>query len=133
MIDMTKKYRRNGEDGEVITTTARGPHSVIWQSHVTNNVYLFTAEGRNPVGLGPSSPYDLIEVVPDVVWWRRQFLDEDHDRWAQKFGSLANLREREVSRDATVLAILRTTIRNGGRSHTDVSVDVLPVDYKETP
>lgn len=118
MIDMTKKYTRKGEGGSLLSSTARKPFCIVWQSN-SGDVFLFTETGH---GLGP---HDLIEVVPDVVTWTNIYPTSHGER-------CESLQRANARAQQSRIAIQRTTIRNGGKSHTDVTVEVLPCDYVET-
>jgi hypothetical protein len=125
MITMDKKYRRNGEDGAVISTTAAAPWSVVWQSD-SGEIHRYTNLGSADIRPGYPSLFDLIEVVPEVVTYRAIFPDASL--------TIGYASPAKVMPCLNYTAIIRTTIRNGGvNGHTDVTVDVLPVDYKETP
>jgi len=125
-ISMSKKYQtRDGRAVRLISD--KGPIDypfvgVITYSNGTEAVFNWTASGSMA---DREDRTDLIEVVPDVVIFNNIYPDETGQT---DYGDLV-----EANDGASVrrIAILRTTIRNGGKSHTDVTVEVLPVDYQE--
>lgn len=123
MIDMSKKYRtRDGRAVRLLCTDiASDTHPVC--GVVDCQVMQWDKEGRRRNNFW-KSPDDLIEVVPDVVTWRVI-------RRGGHYCVASTLDEARRFIDGNDIAILRTTIRNGGQSHADVTVEVLPVDYKE--
>jgi len=125
MITMDKKYRtRDGQDARILCTDRLGAYPVV--GLIGERVQSWTGNGRAHIDIEQADT-DIIEVVPDVVFYHRMFAD----------GAIGNehrshkLALHSTGNASRVMAIQKTTIRNGGQSHADVTVEVLPVDYVE--
>lgn len=129
MIDMSKKYRtRDGRAVRLLCVDGPGPSFTV-AGYIGSLLTAWTAEGKSSY---PGGQVDLIEVVPDVVMYEGI---QRNCHGSISFESLTPLQKvlQNSEHPEWFIAIRKTTIRNGGKSHADVTVEVLPADYKETP
>lgn len=128
MIDMTKKYRtRDGRDVRILCVDGPGDYPVI--GLVVDRLNTWRQNGRI-LGIDEQRPLDLIEVVvvPDVVVWYAIY---PNGFGTYAYTSIVGARASANAARQTPVGYAKVTINNGGQSHTDVTVDVLPVDYTE--